>query len=498
MQTKTKYRILSLALTLCLVLGILPMTAFADGETSLGDSDNTATSTDYDLKIAGIFVDDSNKDNITGPGVSGKVSYDPVTKTLTLENAELSSPKYVFDTPVESTGDLTVKLIGNNMMGASNSYVSNGVFAEDRDVTITGDGNLTIYNTISGIHAKNITVDMSGIMTVHEIGDYAAACCLKADGGKVEIKRGTLQLTSDLSNAIYGDSIVISGGTITAYAKGELYAFNNAPIFASDYKYKVVAGRTPGSAQTVLTPTDTTYTASKYVKIMPFSSNDSGSDSSGNSSSGSSDSSDSGTYNSGSYSSDGGAAISSGSVSGTVAKTNWLTNSGLSAAITAARNSAETFVRSRSSGITGTRAAVLKLLTGLEYRHDTLIGNVVDVRLNIKKPELVTKDLLVSAHTTGNIVNRRKALFEKWFANKIAVIHFDQSGEWGQAVNVAARIDLSGMDTNNLVFYAYDSASNSYRRITSPAYWIDKNGYLRFTTEYAGDIIISEGVLTRR
>jgi len=30
------------------------------------------------------------------------------------------------------------------------------------------------------------------------------------------------------------------------------------------------------------------------------------------------------------------------------------------------------------------------------------------------------------------------------------------------------------------------------------SYWIDKNGYLRFTTELAGDIVISEGALKRK
>jgi len=29
-------------------------------------------------------------------------------------------------------------------------------------------------------------------------------------------------------------------------------------------------------------------------------------------------------------------------------------------------------------------------------------------------------------------------------------------------------------------------------------YWIDKNGYLHFTTELAGDIVVSEGTLERK
>ena len=73
------------------------------------------------------------------------------------------------------------------------------------------------------------------------------------------------------------------------------------------------------------------------------------------------------------------------------------------------------------------------------------------------------------------------------------VIYLDQRTDWGQPVNIAARVDLTGMDTKNLHFYSYDKAANSYRRIEKLAYWIDTNGYLRFATGYAGDIIVSEG-----
>ena len=74
----------------------------------------------------------------------------------------------------------------------------------------------------------------------------------------------------------------------------------------------------------------------------------------------------------------------------------------------------------------------------------------------------------------------------------------DQAEPWGQPVEIAAKVDLTGMDTKNLYFYSYDKKTNTYRRIEKPAYWIDKNGYLRFTTELAGDIIITEGALERK
>jgi hypothetical protein len=70
-------------------------------------------------------------------------------------------------------------------------------------------------------------------------------------------------------------------------------------------------------------------------------------------------------------------------------------------------------------------------------------------------------------------------------------------GSWGQPVEVAAKLD-SALATTNLVFYSYNKAANTYTRIVKPGYWVDKNGYVHFTTEVAGDIIISEGALVRR
>ena len=238
-----------------------------------------------------------------------------------------------------------------------------------------------------------------------------------------------------------------------------------------------------------------------YLLDVVFDKNDGsssdGSSSDGSSSDGSSsDSSSSDGSSSDGSSSDGSSSGGSASVASTT--TSWFTNSELAAIITAAKNNSEVFARRRSSGIAGVRAASFAALAGLEYQHDTVANNVIEARLYIKSPVLVTKDLLVSARTTGARVNSVKALFERWFSNKIVLVSFDQAGDWGQAVNVAARIDLSDMNTSNLVFYAYDSATNTYKRIAAPAYWIDANGYLRFTTPHAGDIIISEGALVKR
>ncbi|MDL2233686.1 carbohydrate-binding domain-containing protein [Ruminococcaceae bacterium OttesenSCG-928-L11] len=129
---------------------------------------------------------------------------------------------------------------------------------------------------------------------------------------------------------------------------------------------------------------------------------------------------------------------------------------------------------------------------------DTLAKGAVQLRITVKNPGKMTSEMHLSGELTGSAVNARKAFFEKWFKNKVQVIRLDQSDSFGQPVEIVAKVDLTGMSTKQLVFYVYDRATNTYKRIENAAYWIDQNGYLHFTTEVAGDIIISDGPLERK
>jgi len=171
----------------------------------------------------------------------------------------------------------------------------------------------------------------------------------------------------------------------------------------------------------------------------------------------------------------------------------WYTKTELEAAIRSGPPA-----RTRYSGSAGVKAGLWKLFGQSPYIHDTTADGAVQVRVQFTNPSAITTDVLLSGRVEGDAINSIKGIFEKWFKNKVRVIHLEQQGAWGQPVQIAARVDLSGMDTENLCFYSYDKKANSYKRIEKPAYWIDKNGYLRFTTEYAGEIIISEGALERK
>ena len=75
-------------------------------------------------------------------------------------------------------------------------------------------------------------------------------------------------------------------------------------------------------------------------------------------------------------------------------------------------------------------------------------------------------------------------------------IVFAQSGSFSQPVDVAVRLDEK-LDTDNLIVYSYDRATNAYSRVNTTVS-IDPNGYAHFTTQAAGDLNLSDGELLSR
>ena len=85
-----KRRITTLVIVLAMLLTLLPTTAFA--AESLG------------IYVGSTEVTTANYQNITGPGISGKVYYDPQTHALVLENATVTS--YPTPIPPEKSAEM--------------------------------------------------------------------------------------------------------------------------------------------------------------------------------------------------------------------------------------------------------------------------------------------------------------------------------------------------------------------------------------------------------
>lgn len=124
----------------------------------------------------------------------------------------------------------------------------------------------------------------------------------------------------------------------------------------------------------------------------------------------------------------------------------------------------------------------------------------VQARLYLEPVKLVNlkSDLKISIYTDKSKTAKSKAFFNKWFSNNLEVIKCSQQGSFGAGLQISAKLDLTNLNTKNLVFYSYDKASNTFSQIDNTGYFIDSNGYLHFFTEKAGDIIVTDSPLTKR
>lgn len=255
-----------------------------------------APATDYNITIAdkdgsttvGVDITTENYEDVLGDGT---VSYNPTTNTLTLNNyvyngvgAEDEDIGYyglMADLPTEG---LTIVLVGNNSITVSGSNSAGMIFVGDSDLTIKGDGSLTINVGRQGIclaeYSVNgkIKIDGGNInITATDSASFAiAAKNFVMTGGNLKITTnmfGFATLSADGAFCINGGSVEIS----TAYAG---YAFIYADIEHETYNpikpdlsgyvgaYKMTAGiNVDGSDATDF---NEGYLSSyKYVKVEP-------------------------------------------------------------------------------------------------------------------------------------------------------------------------------------------------------------------------------------
>ena len=124
-----------------------------------------------------------------------------------------------------------------------------------------------------------------------------------------------------------------------------------------------------------------------------------------------------------------------------------------------------------------------------------LATNQVDVRVRLY-PALATTDLFLHASTTSPNAVAVRSMFERNFDRRVSVISFGQQGSFGMDVQVAAAVAVPvGFDLNNLRFYSYNRAENTFQNFTPRGVRVDRNGFLHFTTSTGGYVIISTGPL---
>ncbi len=133
----------------------------------------------YGFEINGVEVTENNYTDLSViDGVSGTVSYNPDTKTLTLDNATIDYPKekgnptqYAPCIYNERVNNFKIDLKGDNkIISSEEKYLEYGLFLE-KPTTICGDGNLYIEQDDRGIVTydklliKDCTLDIKTYLT---------------------------------------------------------------------------------------------------------------------------------------------------------------------------------------------------------------------------------------------------------------------------------------------------------------------------------------------
>ncbi|MBO7140666.1 MAG: dockerin type I repeat-containing protein [Prevotella sp.] len=149
----------------------------------------------YDLYVGGIMVTASNASGITGDGISGSVTYDNSTKTLTLTNAAI--------TP-ESSNGITSHIDGLKIVVHGNSFIqtNNNGIESTKNLTIKSDNfsvlNITADNTnyvgIWATEGSKLTIEDMWLNVKGSIG------ILGNNESKLQLTRCYVYVSSDNIN----------------------------------------------------------------------------------------------------------------------------------------------------------------------------------------------------------------------------------------------------------------------------------------------------------
>lgn len=124
---------------------------------------------------------------------------------------------------------------------------------------------------------------------------------------------------------------------------------------------------------------------------------------------------------------------------------------------------------------------------------DSVTSSKVMVRiyLNTAHAPSYKEKVLLGGAVTGKAVEATTQKFAG-FDNKLAVVSLTQKSPFPVTTEIAAKVDLTGLNTKSLYFYSYDEELNRYYPINAPSYRIDQGGYLHWNTLRAGEIVITD------
>ncbi len=147
----------------------------------------------YSLKVADVYVTSKNCNDLSViNGVSGKVRYDPETKTLYLESATITAEKGIYNGGVDG---LTINVTGDNNITATKDAAISLTYS----TTITGDGTLNVEsNGYCGLYFKksleiaNCTVTAKGKWGIAGVDGTAETLAIRNATISAEGNKGSI------------------------------------------------------------------------------------------------------------------------------------------------------------------------------------------------------------------------------------------------------------------------------------------------------------------
>ena len=162
----------------------------------------------YDVQIAGVDVTSLNcKDLSVIDGVDGKISYDPETKTLTMEDVTINITGEKVGISNRGIKGLKINLVGNNTINACISILEPS--------TISGSGTLRLKSSGDcGIYMNKSSLTVEGVKLYAE-GKWGIAGYDGKSGEILTLRNAYVEATGSKGSVCDLQNLVLDGCSIT-------------------------------------------------------------------------------------------------------------------------------------------------------------------------------------------------------------------------------------------------------------------------------------------
>ena len=163
----------------------------------------------YGIKIAGVDVTKKNCKDLSGiDGVDGKISYDPETNTLTMEDVTINTTDFngIVNRGVK---DMKIKLFGNNIITSKRACIT--IYETS---TISGSGTLSLKSSGDCGLYMHTSLSVEDVKLYAE-GKYGVAGVDGKSGEILTLRNAYVEATGSLGSVSDLQNLVLDGCSIT-------------------------------------------------------------------------------------------------------------------------------------------------------------------------------------------------------------------------------------------------------------------------------------------